>query len=415
MASVGAAEVREWLARTAWPLKSLAAGAAADDLQVWKPALAGVRVLGLGESTHGTSEFFQLKHRLIEFLVTELGYTVVAMEASESAAPAVDAYVRHGIGDAATVVSELGFWTWRTEEVVALVEWMRSYNAGRPVAEQVGFAGIDPQQCSASVVAVSTYLRDSAPDRLELFESGLAAQVDAGPGAAPDAQALLVREAEALVGFLKRDGAPADVVRHGLVLARCAAVVCAPKQDKDVARTTFAVRDRLMADAVSELLADPSAKVAVWAHNGHLAASRSTPELRPLGQHLRERHGDEYYALALLCGSGAFRARRMFPGPWPGSMGGPVVSNKLDRGGYNALEGQLAAANPGDHLLDLRVPPEVPEAVRQWLEEPQMFRSFGAYVQRWAYKLQFAPTRLRKEYDGVAYVATSTPSRPLPS
>ena len=178
MVSEGAAGVREWLARVAWPLSSLVAGASTDDLQPWKKVLDGVRVVGLGESTHGTREFFQLKHRLLEFLVTELGYTVLAVEASESAAPAVDAYVRQGIGDAATVVSSLGFWTWRTEEMVAIVEWMRSYNEGRPASEQVGFAGIDPQKCSASVVAVSTYLRESEPEWLELFETGIAVQVD---------------------------------------------------------------------------------------------------------------------------------------------------------------------------------------------------------------------------------------------
>ena len=328
-------------------------------------------------------------------------------------APAVDAYVRHGIGDAATVVSSLGFWTWRTEEMVAIVEWMRSYNEGRPATEQVGFAGIDPQKCSASVVAVSTYLRESEPEWLELFETGIAVQVDAGPGAHPDPQRALVREATALVGFLERQSAPDDVLRHARILVRAAEVVCATREDKDPARTVFAVRDRLMAEAVGALLEDPRAKVALWAHNGHLAGSRATAGLRPLGQHLRERLGASYYALALLCGSGEFRARRLRPGRWPGPIDRPVVSNRLDRGGFNSLEGQLAAANPGDHLLDLRSASEAPDAVKRWLDEPQMFRSFGAYVQRWTYKYQFAPTNLTKEYDGLAYIATSTPSVPL--
>lgn len=413
MAGPGTAQVREWLAATAWPLSSLRAGTPNNDLRPWQTALTGVRVVGLGEATHGTREFFQLKHRLLEFLVTELGFTTLAMESSESAAGAVDTYVRGGPGTAAGVVTGLGFWTWRTDEMVATVEWMRAHNAGRPAAEQLGFVGIDPQKCAPAVAVVREYLRMATPDRVADFESGLAAQVDAGPGAHPDAAHTLVREAEALAGFLEQRDAPPEVVRHAHFLVRAAEVVNSSSQHKDPDRTVFAVRDRLMAEAVAGQLADPDAKVVLWAHNGHLAAGRTTPELRPLGKHLRERFGAQYYALALLCGSGSFRARRIWPGPWPGRRDGPVLANRLDLGGFRSVEGQLAAATPGDHLLDLRSAADAPAAVQTWLDEVQMVRSFGAYVARWTHRFQFAPTHLRTEYDGVAYVATSTPSRAL--
>jgi erythromycin esterase len=134
-----------------------------------------------------------------------------------------------------------------------------------------------------------------------------------------------------------------------------------------------------------------------------------------MGWHLKKRFGSEYYALALVFGSGFFRARRLWPGRWSGKLDGPVVSNEIERGGFNSLEGQLAAANPGDHLLDLRSTGDAPAAVRHWLEEPHVFRSYGAFVSRWTYKMQFAPTHLTEEYDGLAYVAISTPSRPLES
>jgi erythromycin esterase len=81
-------EVIGWLTRNALPLSSLSAGAPTTDLQPLKSVLDGVRIVGLGEATHGTREFFQLKHRLLEFLVTEMGFSALAMEASASAAPA---------------------------------------------------------------------------------------------------------------------------------------------------------------------------------------------------------------------------------------------------------------------------------------------------------------------------------------
>jgi erythromycin esterase len=414
VANESLAEIQQWLSGTARPLTSVVAGSPAEDLAPLGKALDGVRVVGLGEATHGTREFFQLKHRLFEYLVTELGYSVLAMEASESAAPAVDAYVREGIGDAETVVAGLGFWTWRTEEVLALVQWMRTYNTDRPAAEQVSFVGIDPQRCSASLAAVRGFLAESVPDRLAAFDEGFGSLAEAQPGSAPDPERLVVKEAQQLIPFLEAKGASADVLRHARILERVADLVSRAKEHKDPAETVFAVRDAYMAEAIGRLAdEEPARRIAVWAHNGHLAASRQSAELRPMGQHLRERFGAEYYALALLFGSGAFRARRLRPGPWPGPMDGPIVANSIDRGGFNALEGQLAAATPGDHFLDLRGADDAPEAVKRWLAEPQMFRSFGAYVQRWTYKMHFAPTLLTKEYDGLAYVATSSPSIPL--
>lgn len=50
----------------------------------------------------------------MEFLVTEMGYSVLAMEASASAGQAIDAYVRHAIGGAGKVLTGLGVWIWRT-------------------------------------------------------------------------------------------------------------------------------------------------------------------------------------------------------------------------------------------------------------------------------------------------------------
>ena len=64
-----------WLRQHAIPLKTVEAGCGFDDLQPLKPVIGSARIVALGEATHGTREFFQLKHRLLEFLVTEMDFT----------------------------------------------------------------------------------------------------------------------------------------------------------------------------------------------------------------------------------------------------------------------------------------------------------------------------------------------------
>jgi erythromycin esterase len=407
-------EVTAWLAANAVRLDGVAAGAPTTDLRPLKDVLGGVRIVGLGEATHGTREFFRLKHRLLEFLVTELGFTVLAMEASASAAPAVDAYVRHGTGDGARALAGLGFWTWRTGEVLAMLDWMRAYNRGRPEERKVRFAGIDPQWCGASLTALDGYLRRTAPARAAELLDPLRVLATAHPGSRPDPDRRLVGDAERLLAAL--DGLPdaAEALPHARIVARAADLVTRPRSHPDAERTVYAARDRYMADAVDELLADPATRVALWAHNGHIAADRHTGGAAPLGHRLRARHGDAYYALGLLFGSGAFRARRIRPGPWRRPRAGAAVGNRIGPARADAVEARLAAANPGDHIVDLRRAADAPPAVRAWLHDPHPTRTFGALVPRWSYRLNFGPTVPAASYDGLAYIAVSTPSRLLP-
>ncbi len=126
------------------PLASLHSGADRDDLAAWGRTLGGVRVVGLGEATHGTREFFTLKHRLVEHLVLEHGFTVFALEADADGCRPLDAYVTTGRGDPVRALRELGYWTWNTDEVLEMLHWMRAHNAGTPAESGVRFIGVDP-------------------------------------------------------------------------------------------------------------------------------------------------------------------------------------------------------------------------------------------------------------------------------
>ncbi|WP_030433026.1 erythromycin esterase family protein [Allokutzneria albata] len=49
-----------------------------------------------------------------------------------------------GTGTARPALAAVGFWTWHTEEVLELVEWLRAHNATLPRDQRVRFRGIDP-------------------------------------------------------------------------------------------------------------------------------------------------------------------------------------------------------------------------------------------------------------------------------
>ena len=152
------AEVVDWIKSAAIPIKTVEAGHGFDDMQPLRKIVGEARVVSLGESTHGTREHFQMKHRMLEFLVSEMGFAVFAIEASLPDCIPINDYVLHGIGDPEKAVAGQGFWTWNTEEVLELVKWMRRYNQDPSHTTKLKFYGFDMQNEHSAGHAVLKYL-----------------------------------------------------------------------------------------------------------------------------------------------------------------------------------------------------------------------------------------------------------------
>src|SRR5262245_28356138 len=165
-------DVIAWLKANALPLATAEAGGAFHDLEPFGAMVGNARIVSIGEATHGTREFFQLKHRLIEYCVSELGFTMIAFEANYGSTLAVNDYVLGGKGSATeAVVRGLQLAFWATEEVVALVEWVRAWNMAHD--RKVKFYGFDMQWGTPSALHLLDYLRRVAPDLAAASEAPL--------------------------------------------------------------------------------------------------------------------------------------------------------------------------------------------------------------------------------------------------
>jgi erythromycin esterase len=132
--------VVSWFRAQAIPIQTPEAGHGFDDLQPLKKVVGNARIVALGEATHGTREFFQLKHRLLEFLATEMGFTIFSIEANMPEAYRLNDYVLTGTGDPKQLLRGMYFWTWDTEEVLDMILWMRRFNeSGKGRVEFTGF------------------------------------------------------------------------------------------------------------------------------------------------------------------------------------------------------------------------------------------------------------------------------------
>ena len=136
------------------------------DLAGFGKLVGDTPIVAVGEATHGTHEFFALKHRLFAYLASEKGFTTFAFEADQAECRAIDRYVQGGDGTARTVVGAISIDVWRTEELVAFVDWMRAYNA-TPGHARVHFVGFDMQSWRAARVELGAFLARVDPTAAE--------------------------------------------------------------------------------------------------------------------------------------------------------------------------------------------------------------------------------------------------------
>jgi erythromycin esterase-like protein len=129
------------LKSSALPLQTVRPAAGFVDLQPIKSILDGRRIVALGEATHGTSEFFRMKHRMIEFLANEMGFTHFGMELSPEDGKVINDYIQGRQRNPRSVL----YWPWATVEVMAMIDWMRAYNADRNSQQRITFHGFDPR------------------------------------------------------------------------------------------------------------------------------------------------------------------------------------------------------------------------------------------------------------------------------
>src|SRR5690554_853941 len=142
------------------------------DFDVIIEAARGKSLVLIGESTHGTSEFYRARERLTRRLISELGFAGVAVEADWPDAYAINRHVWNldpGLPAEAVMRTFERFptWMWANTEVLDFVRWLAGFNAMSSRAEAglrpVGFYGLDLYSMSSSAQAVIAYLDKHDP------------------------------------------------------------------------------------------------------------------------------------------------------------------------------------------------------------------------------------------------------------
>ena len=101
-----------------------------------------IKVIGVGESTHGTHEFSVIRIALFKHLFQKHGFNTFFLEASYSSCLRVDNYIKGNEDDLYDIMVNLKLWPWQTTEMKTLIEWMKKYNT-KNLGKELSFVGID--------------------------------------------------------------------------------------------------------------------------------------------------------------------------------------------------------------------------------------------------------------------------------
>ncbi len=409
-----------WVRENAIPLETPEAGHGFEDMEPLVAVVGDARIVSLGESTHGSREFFQLKHRMLEFLVERMGFTVFGLEASYANCVAINDYVEHGRGDAAAALHGQGFWTWDTEEVLALIEWMRAYNADPAHERKLRFYGIDMQASQPAVAGALAYVAQHDAELAGYLEQDLEPLTRATiygeyaklPEGARQGLELglggllqyLDDERESLVAA----GSEAEWAR-----ARQHAVVASQANQLMAGSGGRAWRDRCMADNTAWVLDQEPAgtRIVLWAHNGHVKQDGPPNGYAMMGHFLEQTWGDDHVVFGFGFHHGGFQA---IASPRAQGDTGPALrSFHVGPPAPGAVGALLGESGHAIFALDLRRAEEQ-GPVSDWLAASRPMRSIGAVYSHETAQQWYRPTILAEQFDALLFLEETTPARPNP-
>ena len=397
-------------------------------------AIGDARFVLVGEASHGTHEFYRERAQITKRLITEKGFSAIAVEADFPDAYRVNRYVRGSGPDGDAVESLGGFkrfpaWMWRNADVLDFVGWLREYNDDLPASrEKIGFYGLDLYSLHTSIEEVLRYLEKVDPDgaarareRYSCFDHfgkdtqayGYAAGLGIAESCEEEVVSQLVEINRRAAELARRDGRMAAddffFAEQNARLVKNAEKYYRTMYRSDV--SSWNLRDMHMADTLAELDAHlrekvKSPKIVVWEHNSHLGDARATEmgargELN-VGQLVRQRYGDRSFLIGFTTYFGTVTASTDWGGPAERKRVRPAIAESVEELFYTAGPDRFLALFPKKSRLSSA------------LRDPLLERAIGViYRPETERQSHYFYSRVADQFDAVIHIDETRAVEPL--
>jgi erythromycin esterase len=383
-------------------------------------ALAGdATVIGLGEITHGITEIFQLKHRIIEFLVKHKGFTIFSIEANMPEAYEINEYVLHGKGDLRELIAGMHFWTWENQDIFNLITFFREYN--KTAVNKIQFTGFDGQDIYMPADIVKKFFDNEAMN--ENIDNIVQCLKDLDHQYY-DHCSFQKNELQKIIPVIKKDsryvmvGEQLTELKSHLAQLQSHAEFSWVQQNlqqlqskwEGLGTNPIAQRERLMADNILWIQKqNPGQKIMLWGHNGHIHKLHHNIDWHDdMGELLAKALQDKYQAIGFVVHSGSYTAVDQDDSY---QLKRDLV---LSTPPADSLEEKLRALavsqSNTDPVLFLNLKHG---ALPAWLAEPVKARTVTLGCMKEYPLYSFQESRVAKAYDGLIYIENTHGSQPI--
>lgn len=258
-----------------------------------------VKIIGLGEASHGNLEFQELKLSVFQGLVEKEKVRAFALEMDFSEGMIINNYIHTGEGNAKEIVKNLSFTIYHTQQMQDLIEWMKDYNDSKPSSEQLSFYGFDMQNPELGIDLILEYCRKQNI----LVDENLQTVLEPIKGTS---KKLSDAEKEKAIDILKQIQSIIDShqkTSEGQLIGRAITNILHSFDYYKMSMADYTgmsnARDGYMADNVAwiQMFEEERGheRIMIAGHNGHVAYQ--SKNFMCMGSHLREKFQNQYFVI----------------------------------------------------------------------------------------------------------------------
>lgn len=380
-------EEKEYISKFIYPIKTLNPEEKDNsDLQILNKLIGNSSIVGLGEATHGSSEVYQMKYRISEYLIANKQFNVFSLEANMPESFLMNQYIQEGKGAPKDILKGMYFWLWQTEETLMFVEWLKKYN--KEHQSKVFFEGFDMQYAKGAIEQIrKKYQENNWPEQdindlenaLKENNRGFRTYSQKGQKIVSEYLFLIKQKCDSIKNpeeksrFLQN----VDIIRQYIQLS-------------------FIRRDKFMAENVKWLKENYlNSKVIVSAHNYHIAKLNSDR----MGYWINEMDNKDFVNFGFA----------FYEGTYTASIDGKLGTYNSEKAGPGTLEYKLNSLKIPIFILDLKAIRKDGNKLGNWILKDILFRKTGSGTN----KKEFIKTNVANSFDYLIFINKSTNSKLL--
>ena len=343
---------------------------------------------------------------MFEFLVEEMGYRVLGIEADFGTVQIANNYILNGVDNAIDAFKGVDFNEWYTKDTEEMVEWMRKYNGNPNHKTKVKLYGFSSGVPYENKKMVLNYLKKVDENIFKEFEGKLRNILVSKE---------LNRDKENIANLKdifnknKTEYIKKTSVDEFEVVAQCLEVVSqkvemSVKQNISDAIGAQNLDEDYMAKNVKWILDYENKfgndKIALWAHNSKV--NKSIGQYKSMGEQLKNLYNDKYYSIAFEFYKGTFMA---YPSE---SNGFELKKFNLEKSKEDSFTAMFEKTGIPLSFIDFKSASE-DKNVKKWLSVAQRVHSFKFYTGNEEHL--YGHEVPIKAYDGLIFIKETSTSK----